>query len=107
MNEEKGQNQRSSESLAQQGPGGGFSQTHAQGKAHAEQPSHFAFDEASEREVEKFIARYPAGKQASAVIPLLYVVQKQMGRSTGSAWVPRVAMDVIAQRRGMPAQPPG
>jgi len=100
---EKGQNQRSSESLAQQGPGGGFSQTHAQGKAHAEQPAHFAFDEDSEREVAKFVARYPAGKQASAVIPLLYLVQKQMGRQTGSAWVPKVAMDVIAQRLGMPA----
>ena len=103
MSGEKGQNQRSSESLAQQGPGGGFSQTHAQGKAHAEQPTHFAFDEESEREVAKFIARYPAGKQASAVIPLLYVVQRQMGRQTGSAWVPKVAMDVIAQRLGMPA----
>ncbi len=103
MSGEKGQNQRSSESLAQQGPGGGFAATHAQGKAHAEQPTHVAFDEASEREVAKFIARYPAGKQASAVIPLLYVVQKQMGRATGSAWVPKVAMDVIAERLGMPA----
>ena len=37
MSGEKGQNQRSSESLAQQGPGGGFAATHAQGKAHAEQ----------------------------------------------------------------------
>lgn len=90
-------------SLPQQGPGGGFAATHAQGKAHAEQPTHFAFDEASEAEVQKFIARYPEGKQASAVIPLLYVVQKQMGRQTGSAWVPKVAMDVIAARLGMPA----
>lgn len=102
LRDEKGQARRSDDSLAQQGPGGGFGQTHAQGKAHAEQPTHFAFDEASEREVQKFVARYPAGKQASAVIPLLYVVQKQMGRQTGSAWVPRVAMDVIAQRLGMP-----
>jgi NADH-quinone oxidoreductase subunit E len=66
------------------------------------EPDHFAFDEASEAEVRKFLARYPDGKQASAVIPLLYVVQHQMGRSTGSAWVPRVAMDVVAARLGMP-----
>ena len=39
--------------------------------------------------------------QASGVIPLLYVVQKQMGRQTGSAWVPRVAMDQTARRLGM------
>ncbi len=66
------------------------------------EPDSFAFDEASEVEVKKFIARYPEGKQASAVIPLLYVVQHQMGRTTGSAWVPRVAMDVVAARLGMP-----
>lgn len=34
-------------------------------------------------------------------MPLLYVAQKQMGRLTGSAWVPRIAMDVIAARLGM------
>lgn len=66
-----------------------------------DEPTSFAFDEASEIEIAKIIPRYPAGKQASAVIPLLYVVQKQMGRLTGSAWVPKVAMDVIAQRLGM------
>jgi NADH-quinone oxidoreductase subunit E len=66
------------------------------------QPTHFAFDEQSEAQIAKIIARYPAGKQASATIPMLYVVQRQMGRQTGSAWVPRVAMDVIAERLGMP-----
>ncbi len=66
------------------------------------EPDSFAFDAASETEVEKFVARYPEGKQASAVIPLLYIVQRQMGRETGSAWVPRVAMDVVAARLGMP-----
>ena len=68
---------------------------------HAE-PTSFAFDEQSEAQIGKILARYPAGKQASATIPLLYVVQRQMGRQMGSAWVPRVAMDVIAERLGMP-----
>lgn len=68
--------------------------------AHQE-PTEFAFDTESEAQIEKIVARYPAGKQASAVIPLLYVAQKQMGRQTGSAWVPRVAMDKVAERLGM------
>lgn len=65
------------------------------------EPTHFAFDDASLTQIEAVIARYPAGRQASAVMPLLYIAQKQMGRLTGSAWVPRVAMDVIAERLGM------
>ena len=68
-----------------------------------EQPTSFAFDASSEAEIVRIIARYPAGKQASGVIPLLYVAQRQMGRATGSAWVPKVAMDVIAERLGMPS----
>ncbi|EHM02332.1 NADH-quinone oxidoreductase, E subunit [Acetobacteraceae bacterium AT-5844] len=68
--------------------------------AHQE-PTEFAFDTESEAQIEKIVARYPAGKQASAVIPLLYVAQKQMGRQTGSAWVPRVAMDKVAERLSM------
>ncbi len=36
------------------------------------------------------------------MLPLLYLVQEQMRRETGSAWVPRVAMDVGGARLGMP-----
>jgi NADH-quinone oxidoreductase subunit E len=63
--------------------------------------SSFAFDEESEARITKFLAKYPMGKQASAVLPLLDVAQRQMGRLTGSAWVPKVAMDVIAERLSM------
>ncbi len=66
------------------------------------EPDSFVFDAESEAKIATVIKRYPEGKQASAVIPLLYVVQKQMGRQTGSAWVPRVAMDVVADRLSMP-----
>jgi NADH-quinone oxidoreductase subunit E len=69
---------------------------------HHEEPTAFDFDAESEAKIASIIRRYPEGKQASAVIPLLYVVQKQMGRVTGSAWVPRVAMDVVADRLSMP-----
>ena len=76
--------------------------TQAVGKAEAHhEPASFAFDAESEAQIEKILKRYPAGKEASATIPLLYVVQRQMGRQTGSAWVPRVAMDQVAKRLGM------
>ena len=66
------------------------------------QPAGFAFDEASEAEIAKIVSRYPPGRQASAVIPALYVAQLQMKRQTGSAWVPVKAMDAVAARLGMP-----
>jgi len=69
--------------------------------AHKE-PESFAFDAESEAKIATILKRYPEGKQASAVIPLLYVAQRQVGRLTQSAWVPRVAMDVIAARLSMP-----
>jgi NADH-quinone oxidoreductase subunit E len=66
------------------------------------EPVHFAFDAQSEAEIPRILAKYPAGRQASAVLPLMYLVQGQMRRQSGSAWVPRVAMDVIAARLDMP-----
>jgi NADH-quinone oxidoreductase subunit E len=68
---------------------------------HHEEPASFTFTAESEAQIAKIVARYPEGKQASAVIPVLYVAQKQMGRDTGSAWLPRVAMDAVAVRLGM------
>jgi len=66
------------------------------------QPASFAFDAESMALVEKHIAKYPAGKQASAVLPLLDLAQRQMGRTTGSAWVPIAAMDEIGRILEMP-----
>ncbi|HVY15888.1 MAG TPA: NAD(P)H-dependent oxidoreductase subunit E [Rhodopila sp.] len=65
------------------------------------QPDSFAFDAESEAEIAKIVAEYPPGRQASAVIPSLYVAQRQMKRQTGSAWVPVKAMDAVAHRLGM------
>jgi NADH-quinone oxidoreductase subunit E len=66
-----------------------------------EQPASFAFDAESEAEIAKIVARYPQGKQASGVIPVLYIAQKQMKRQTDSAWIPVKAMDAVAHRLGM------
>ena len=72
------------------------------GASHQAAPQSFAFDAENEAEIERILAKYPPGKQASAVLPLLYLVQDQMRREHGSAWVPRVAMDVVAARLSMP-----
>ncbi len=66
------------------------------------QPTEFAFDATSDAAIAVAIAKYPPGRQASAVIPLLDIAQRQMKRQTGSAWVPRVAMDAVAKRLAMP-----
>ena len=71
-----------------------------------EQPASFAFDAESEAELAKIVARYPAGKQASAVIPALYIVQNQMKRQTGSAWVPLKGMDPVGARLVKDVLPP-
>ena len=65
------------------------------------EPASFVFDAESEARIAKVMPKYPAGKQASAVLPLLDLAQRQMGRVTGSAWVPKVAMDEIARRLDM------
>jgi NADH-quinone oxidoreductase subunit E len=61
-----------------------------------DQPDSFAFSAESKTRVEKIIAKYPAGRQASAVIPLLDLAQRQEG------WVTKPAIDVIAEMLGMP-----
>jgi NADH-quinone oxidoreductase subunit E len=66
------------------------------------EPTSFAFDDTSLTAIAVAVAKYPEGKQASAVLPLLDIVQRQMSRDTGSAWVPVVAMDAIAARLSMP-----
>jgi NADH-quinone oxidoreductase subunit E len=68
-----------------------------------QQPASFAFDAESEAEIARIITKYPAGKQASAVLPALYIAQRQMKRQTGSAWVPVKAMDAVGARLGMPS----
>jgi len=60
------------------------------------QPESFAFSAETLKEVKGWIANYPPGKQQSAVIPLLWLVQKQEG------WVSEPAIRVVAETLGMP-----
>jgi NADH-quinone oxidoreductase E subunit len=66
------------------------------------EPVSFAFDAHSQEQIDVILRRYPPERRASAVIPVLYVVQNQMFRLTGSGWVPQVAMDVVAGLLDMP-----
>jgi NADH-quinone oxidoreductase E subunit len=61
-----------------------------------EQPASFAFTPENLETAKSIIAKYPAGRAASAVLPLLYVAQRQ-----NQNWVPRAAMDYIADMLGM------
>ncbi len=67
---------------------------------HAE-PTSFAFTETNMKLVEKAIKKYPEGRQMSAVKSLLDLAQRQMEAQTGSAWLPRVAMDRVAEILGV------
>jgi len=61
------------------------------------QPDSFEFNKDTLMEANKIIARYPEGRQASAVMPLLDLAQRQNG-----GWLPRAAMDHVADILGMP-----
>ena len=43
-----------------------------------DQPKSFTFTKANEKTIKDIIARYPKGKQKSAIMPLLDLVQRQM-----------------------------
>jgi NADH-quinone oxidoreductase subunit E len=60
-----------------------------------EQPEHFAFTPANLEWAKGQIAKYPEGRQASAVIPLLWRAQEQEG------WVTRPAIEEIARMLDM------
>jgi NADH-quinone oxidoreductase subunit E len=60
------------------------------------QPASFAFDAANENWADQQIAKYPQGRQASAVIPLLWKAQEQH-----DGWVPRAAIEAVARKLGM------
>jgi len=61
------------------------------------QPTSFAFTPENLKKAQAHIAKYPAGRQASAVLPLLDLAQRQHDN-----WLPRAAMDTVADMLGMP-----
>ena len=57
-----------------------------------EQAEHFEFDSNNLEKAKKIITNYPDGKQQSAVMALLYLVQEQ-----NENWIPLAAMKYIAK----------
>jgi NADH-quinone oxidoreductase E subunit len=62
----------------------------------AKEPKSFEFTKENFNEAQKIIAKYPAGRQQSAVMPLLMMAQKQ-----NDNWLPKIAMDYVASILGM------
>lgn len=56
----------------------------------------FVFSAENKALADKIIARYPQGRQASAVIPLLDIAQRQAG-----GWLPRPAIEHVASLLNM------
>ena len=61
------------------------------------QPESFAFTPENERQAQTAIAKFPPGRQQSAVIPLLDLAQRQHG-----GWLPRAAIRTVAEMLHMP-----
>jgi len=57
----------------------------------SDQPDSFAFSKANKAEIKRIIAKYPKGRQASAVMPLLDLAQRQHEN-----WIPMKAIELIA-----------
>jgi NADH-quinone oxidoreductase subunit E len=62
----------------------------------------FAWTEANAREAERIVSRYPKGREAAAIMPLLWLAQYQMRDETGIAWLPLSAIEYVAAQIGMP-----
>jgi NADH dehydrogenase (ubiquinone) flavoprotein 2 len=63
----------------------------------ASAPESFAFTPENRAKAEGEIAKYPTGRQASAVLSLLDLAQRQAG-----GWLPRAAIEHVAGVLGMP-----
>ena len=66
-------------------------------KIHEEQPKNFEFSEENLKKVEQILKRYPEKNKKSAVMPLLYLAQRQ-----NDNWIPLAAMKYIAKYLAMP-----
>jgi NADH-quinone oxidoreductase subunit E len=65
-------------------------------RLHHEQPASFAFTSENDAWAAEQIKKYPPGRQASAVIPLLWRGQEQEG------WVTKPMIEAVARMLGMP-----
>jgi NADH-quinone oxidoreductase subunit E len=65
--------------------------------------SAFAWSADNAKQAKVVIDRYPAGRQASAIIPLLDLAQRQVGAETDTqGWLPIPVIEFVAAELGMP-----
>jgi len=64
-------------------------------RLHPDQPDSFAFTSENQKWAEAQITKYPEGRQASAIIPLLWRAQEQEG------WLTRPAIEHVSEMLGM------
>ncbi len=63
----------------------------------------FAWNAANAKAAAEIVARYPAGRQASASIPFLDLAQRQVGLETGTqGWLPIPVIEFVARELDMP-----
>ena len=60
------------------------------------QPEDYVFSAAAEKEIDAWVKKYPADRQRSALIPALWIAQKDAG-----GWLPEVTMRTVADKLGM------
>ena len=66
-------------------------------RVHDNQPKEFKFSSENLKKVEEILKRYPKKNKKSAVMPLLYLAQRQ-----NDNWIPLAAMKYIAKFLNMP-----
>jgi NADH-quinone oxidoreductase E subunit len=66
-------------------------------KIHNEQPKDFIFSEENIKSAENILKKYPENNKKSAVMPFLYLAQRQ-----NNNWIPLAAMKYIAKYLSMP-----
>ncbi len=64
-------------------------------RLHPDQPDSFAFTPANQAWAEAQMTKYPEGRQASAIIPLLWRAQEQEG------WLSRAAIEHVSEMLGL------
>ena len=66
-------------------------------KIHNQQPESFEFTKENKENAEKILKKYPENRKKSAVMPFLYLAQRQ-----NENWIPLTAMKYIAKYLEMP-----
>lgn len=63
----------------------------------SEQPADFKLSAAAKKDIEAWVKKYPKGREKSAIIPALWIAQKDAG-----GWLPEAALRELGDRMSMP-----